>query len=71
MLPNTPSTISFSDLYGATPPGWAGMDTPRERDSANASGEYSENSTLNHPLVFWAVMIGLLMAVRLLWEKAG
>lgn len=69
ILPNTPSTIAFSDLYGGSPPG---MDTtPAERDSVEASGDYVTKFDMARPAVFWVALVGALVAIRLLYEWGG
>ena len=70
MLPNTPSTLTFADLYGSTPPGFK-RETPAEKDSVEASGDYVTKIDLAKPAVFWVAFVGLLVFVRVLWEKGA
>lgn len=70
LLPNTPSTISWSDLYGGNPPAWKSGDEPAEKDAGKASGLVTKFD-MNRPLVYWTAFIGMLIAIRYLWEKGS
>lgn len=68
MLPT--STLTFADLYGQTPPGHRRGDTV-ERDSTKASGDLPGGLDTAQPAVYWIALVGLLVAIRLLWQFGG
>lgn len=61
------ASISFADLYGATPPGRAPGNT-QPTDTEQASGRAGGVSG-NSPAYFWLGMVAMLFIARFLWEK--
>lgn len=62
------SSLTFSDLYGSKVPGRPSGEVS-ERDSTAASGDFSTSMDLKRPAFYWVALVGLLVAIRVLWEK--
>lgn len=59
-------SVGFSDIYGGAGPGVKTGEMPAPA-SQQASG--STGPTGTKPAFFWAGLVGLLIALRFLWEK--
>ncbi len=61
----TPGTIAFSDLYGGKTPG--SRETNMEGVVETSSGaDFATRADLARPTIFWVVLVGMLVAIRLL-----
>lgn len=61
-----PGTVGYSDIYGGAGPGTKQGEMPAPQ-SQQASGSAGPSAT--RPAFFWAGMVALLIALRILWEK--
>lgn len=61
-----PGTVGFSDIYGGAGPGVKSgeMPPPASQQASGATGPTTARSAW-----YWAALVGLLVVVRLLWEK--
>lgn len=62
------STLTFADLYGGKIPGHAYGDLMEKDVSEASGGDFLANLDLARPAIFWLVLVGLLVVIRLLWE---
>lgn len=62
------STISRADLYGSVTPTNEKLGGTAAADSQQASGSVGGSESKN-PAYFWLSLVGLLVAIRLLWER--
>lgn len=62
------STLTFADLYGGRVPGRAQGDLMEKDVSEASGGDFLTNLDLSRPAIFWMVLVGLLVAIRILWE---
>lgn len=66
-----PPTISFADLYGYRTPGTnSGPNQPSDTEKASGA-TVAKSKVVVNPSHFWLALVGLIVLIRVLWEKGS